>query len=500
MVIADTSKDIALMAHLLRRTGFGSPRSELDGYAKRGYDAVLSDMLNPNDQTRLPDDLIRRYHVDQSELRIFEPGGGNWFFRMITTSDPLREKVALMWHRIFATALSKLNFTKAILDQVEMFREYGMGNFRELLVQISKNPAMILWLDNQDNHKNAINENYGRELLELFSMGATNYSEDDIKEASRAFTGWTIGNADYMVVRMNAASAWPYNRIDWYFEYNPEDHDNGDKTFLGETGNFNGEDIVDIICKQPATARFISRMLYHHFVADEPQVPQWPYVEPGNPEAIKLLMDTYFESNYDIWSMLKVIFTSDFFKDEAVRLARVKSPAELIAGTYLIAGGFEYPEVDGFKADGSGPKLGKQLLNPGFAYESAGGATRMGQMLLSPPSVEGWYGGGDWINTGAMVERVNFASSIIGDINNPGVKAIVEAVKSVSVDGNLSPETFVDICLDQLSIFEVSDVTRQELVDYAGSTGDLVVSDPQSEARILGMLQLIVTSREFQLN
>ena len=186
-----------------------------------------------------------------------------------------REKIALFWHGLFATGYAKLNQARALLNQIDMFREHGMGSFSDLLVNLSKDPAMLMWLDNQDNHKDAINENYGRELLELFSMGAGNYTEHDIKEVSRAFTGWSIGNTDYMVLRMQRDSVWPNNRINWYFEFKPENHDYGEKTFLGDTGCFDGQDIIDIICKQPATARFVSRMLYHHFVADEP-----PHSEP----------------------------------------------------------------------------------------------------------------------------------------------------------------------------------------------------------------------------
>ena len=501
MVIADTKKALSLIAHLLRRAAFGATRDELDEYLARGYDATVEELLNPSAQRRLPDDLIRRYHVDQSELRIYEPGGGNWFFRMVTTTDPLGEKVALMWHRVFATAVSKLTQTKVVMDQVDMFRQYGMGSFRDILLQISKNPAMILWLDNQDNHKGAINENYGRELLELFSMGATNYSEDDIKEASRAFTGWTIANTDYMVLRMQRDAAWPFNRIDWCFEYRPEDHDDGEKTFLGETGNFNGEDIVDIICKQPATARFVARMIYHHFVADELQVPQWPYVAPRDPEAIETLIKAYFESEYNIGHMLRVMFTSDFFKREDVRLARVKSPAEMVAGTYRLVGGFEFPEAEGFKPDGSGPYLGQEVLNPNFSYESAGVSTAMGQYLLSPPSVEGWHGGTDWVNTGAMVERINFASKRFGEMGKPGVRRVVDAVKAAAGNGSLSPESLVDACLEQLCVFDVSDVTRKELADYARKWGNLEFQGPgaeEAEKSVVAMLQLIVTSREYQ--
>ena len=195
----------------------------------------------------MPEDLIRRYHVDQAEARLLDSVGATWMYRLVTTSAPLQEKMVLFWHGLFATSDTKVFQSKSMLSQLDMFRRLGMGDFRTLLVELSKDPAMIFWLDNQDNHNQAINENYGRELLELFSMGVGNYTEDDIKECARAFTGWTIENAEYMALRTNSASIWPYSKIAWQFRYDDDDHDHGVKTFLGETGRFNGEDIVDII-------------------------------------------------------------------------------------------------------------------------------------------------------------------------------------------------------------------------------------------------------------
>ena len=139
---------------------------------------------------------------------------------------------------------------------------------------------MIFWLDNKDNHRDAVNENYGRELLELFAMGVGSYTEDDVRQASRAFTGWTVSDAPYFTRRAERCSVWPYGDIEPQFRYDADDHDDGEKTFLGETGTFDGEEIVDIICKRPATARFIARHLYNFFVADEPQVPAWETVPP----------------------------------------------------------------------------------------------------------------------------------------------------------------------------------------------------------------------------
>ena len=146
-----------------------------------------------------------------------------------------------------------------------MFRRHGLGRFNSLLVELSKDPAMIIWLDNNDNHNGAINENYGRELLELFSMGIGSYTEDDIKECARAFTGWTLGNVEYMAVRATKDSIWPYGRIAWHFGYRSEDHDDGEKTFLGETGRFNGEDIIEIIARNAESARFVCTRLFQFF-------------------------------------------------------------------------------------------------------------------------------------------------------------------------------------------------------------------------------------------
>ena len=241
--------DIGRMAHLLRRAGFGATRAELDEYLEKGYEAAVEELLDPADTQSMPEDLIRRYHVDQAEARLIDSVGATWMYRLVTTSAPLEEKMVLFWHGLFATSDTKVFQEKSMLSQLDMFRRLGLGDFRTLLVELSRDPAMIFWLDNQDNHRQAINENYGRELLELFSMGVGNYTEDDIKECARAFTGWTIENAEYMALRSNSASIWPYSKIAWQFHYDEDDHDDGEKTFLGETGRFNGEDIVDIIVK-----------------------------------------------------------------------------------------------------------------------------------------------------------------------------------------------------------------------------------------------------------
>jgi len=195
MTTVSNKQDLALMAHLLRRAGFGATPAELDRAMDIGYDRTVDELLNPDHDDNIPFDKIRRWRKDYSDLR--GPGGapgGIWMYRLIMTDTPLREKMCLFWHRLFATGHTKLIQGRPVVRQIDMFRKHGMGSFDNILVELSKDPAMIMWLDNQDNHATNINENYGREILELFSMGVGNYTEDDIKETARAFTGWSIVN------------------------------------------------------------------------------------------------------------------------------------------------------------------------------------------------------------------------------------------------------------------------------------------------------------------
>ena len=474
-------RDVELIAHLMRRGGFGASRQALADYAAQGYEAAVEDLLDTDHPDPMPDDVIRRYHPDQSAMMYPAGSAPAWLYRMISTRSPLEEKVTLLWHGIFATGYPKITQGKVLSDQTRMFRHHGLGSFRKLLVELSKDPAMIVWLDNHENHDGAINENYGRELLELFSMGVGSYTEQDIKECARAFTGWTLGNTDYMAMRGLRDSIWPYGRIDWHFEYRPEDHDDGEKEFLGERGNLNGEDIIEIICRQPATARFIARHLYHFFVADEPPVPSWPYEPPRDPEAIEILSRAYFDHGYDIGSVLRVLFNSDFFKSESCWYEKVKSPAELVVGTLRLAGGFERP----------GREIEDRWKQMGF----------MGQDLHNPPSVEGWHQGVEWIDTGALVERTNFASELLGDLSRPRNADVLDELTSDN-GGAVSPERVVDTCLDHLGALTVDESTRAGLVSFAAQGDEIRLGpaglDRDARKRIGEVLQMAAGSPEFQ--
>ena len=341
-------------------------------------------------------------------------------------------------------------------------------------MELSKDPAMLLWLDNNDNHKEAINENYGRELLELFSMGIGNYTEEDVKEGSRAFTGWTLGNAEYMATRAGKDSIWPYGRIAWHFEFRDQDHDDGEKTFLGETGRFNGEEIIDIIVRQEATARFVCTRLFQFFAADE--------VDDKGSSTVDEMMQSYFDSGYEIRSVLRTLFNSDYFKSKEARFARVKGPVELMVGAIRLAGSYQTPTL-GIE------KVTNQTLF-------------MGQGLLQPPSVEGWHEGSEWIDSGSLVERVNFVAQEMGNVNRPGVRDIIDRLASGD-GGVLTPEDLVDRCLDLMGPIDVADTTRATLVGYARRQGDLHLREHQTgdeaEQRVGNMLRLVAATREYQL-
>jgi uncharacterized protein (DUF1800 family) len=453
------SKEIALMAHLMRRAGFSARREELEKYVDQGYEATVEWLLNPQEDNGVDEDIVDRYYIDIDDRRNSDPTNAWWLYRMINTANPLEEKMSLFWHGLFATAYEKIQNGRAVASQIDLFHQHCLGDFRTILVKLSRDPAMIIWLDNDTNHKGTPNENYGRELLELFSMGVGNYSEDDVKECARAFSGWTVAN-------FNARYPWGPYPMD--FEYRPDDHDDGEKAFLGEQGRFNGEDIIDIIVRQPATGRFVADRLYNFFVSDD----------PAPADAIETLSNAYFESNYDIRSVMRVLLNSDFFKNAIY--AKVRSPAEVVASVLRLVGDFQEPRPG--------------LLET--TYESK----YMGQELLNPPTVEGWHTGREWIDSGSLVGRVNFSADQVGDISQPGVRDIIDRLASQGT--SMTPEELVDGCLELIGPLEVEEKTRTSLLGKASATGELRLDTESGKQdfarRVAEMLQLIVATREFQ--
>ncbi|MCH2319429.1 MAG: DUF1800 domain-containing protein [SAR202 cluster bacterium] len=463
MVLTKADTKIDMMAHLMRRAGFGASREELESRSLLGYEETVEELLAPSLQ-----DPVDRYQFLRYYPMWWKPGtmGGlgqaEWVWTMISTKAPLQEKMCLFYHNIFATGVAKVDHYDEIQDMIDMFRDKGLGKYKEILMEVAKSPAMIYWLDNNENHADSVNENWGRELLELFTMGVGNYTETDVRECSRAFTGWTL---EHKLPRFHMG------RWDWEFKFIPEDHDYTDKEFLGHTGNFDGEEIIDIILSKPATAQFIARHLYSFFVADEPQVPAWSVTPPNDPKAVDFLAEALMASDYHMGTVLQKLFTSDFFKEQ--RFSRVKNPTEVVISTLRLVGGTNRPSPETLDWTGQ------------IAY--------MGQDLLNPPSVEGWHNGIEWINSGTLMKRTNFVSELISDTERPGVRNIIDRIKLAGSN----PINIIDACLDIMGPMEVSDQTRRELIDHSEKQGDFDWNS-DGEEKLIEVLQLLVATREYQ--
>ena len=462
------ANDHDLYAHLMRRAGFGARLEELDVLASRPYEDVVDDLLHPE---RFPDvevDVIERFYSTGNAGY-----GPLWWYRMLNSPRQLEEKMTLFWHHIFATGQFKSAHNPSSQAQIDMFRRLGMTNVRTLLIELSKDPAMIFWLDNNENLKDEPNENYGRELLELFSMGVGNYTEEDVKAAAYAFTGWTL-----QTPIPGAGSR--YGGYHSRFVFTEREHDYSNKEFLGEMGEWDGEDIVDIIVKQPAAARFISRHLYNYFVADEPPVSSWNETPPKDPHAIDMLAEAYLTSNGDIRTILRVLFNSEFFKE--ARYLRVKTPLELVTAVVKLTGEFQDVQI-------GLPRI-------------SGATGSMGQSLMNPLTVEGWPFGAGWIDGGTLNERVNFAVDEIDDSHKPGIQIVIDRLESIGRP--LPPTEFVGECVRMVRPAPLSKESILGLLHFAEQGGDLDLHNTSqretNEFRVLRMLQLIVSTREYQLN
>ncbi len=304
-----------------------------------------------------------------------------WGERMLTTRRPLEEKLTLFWHGHFATGAGKVRDARMMQRQNEMLRAGAAGSFRDLLVGILTDPAMLVYLDNGENRKDHPNENFGRELLELFTMGVGNYTEQDIREASRAFTGWTNDALE--------------------FRFDAETHDFAEKTFLGRTGAFDGEDIIDIILDAPVTAEFIAGKLYRFLVREE--------IDAATRTALGA---AFREAGYELRPLLRRVFLSKDFYSSASYATQVKSPVQLVVSTYRKLGLTRLPTI------------------PDFNRLTAG----LGQTLFNPPNVAGWAGGRTWITPALLLERGNLFRGVLfpdrdgfwaPDRNVPGIYARV---------------------------------------------------------------------------
>tara|TARA_B100001029_G_scaffold174255_1_gene174144 strand:+ start:100 stop:1467 length:1368 start_codon:yes stop_codon:yes gene_type:complete len=445
----------SLIAHLMRRAGFGCNFDQIEELSLLDYDDIVDQLLNPDFSLPEDQDLLERYFIASVEARTARHADPQWTWRLAKSKKQLEEKISLFWHGLLAVGGIKLDHGLAMLEEIDLFRKHGLDKFKTLLLKISQDPGMMYWLDNQNSHKGAPNENYGRELLELFSMGIDEngdgaYSENDVKSAAKAFTGWA-----------SKPTPPPFflGPFPMEFNFDENDHDNSEKEFLGEKGNFNGEDIVELVSKHPSTAKFICMRLYLYFVSEE-----------ENWDEINKLSDVYLTSDGDIKKVLENLFKSDHFKSREIMFKKVKSPSDLVFGVTRLVDRFEIPELD--------------------SAELATNTLLMGQFLLNPPSVEGWHEGEEWIDSGSLIERINYASDEISNKSSKGVKRIIEIIKSKKIG---SDEEFINVCLEALGYIELSDRSYKIISEHLK-----INNYENNEDKITDILRIIVSTPDFQ--
>ncbi|MBV8751136.1 MAG: DUF1800 domain-containing protein [Candidatus Eremiobacteraeota bacterium] len=344
-------------AHLLRRAGFGGSDADVAHLASLGMGGAVDSLLHPT----TPDVDFPAYPPSDKlyDIKVSHPVAQYWWLdRMLRTQHPLVEKMTLFWHNHFATSINKVP-AQYMCGMINLFRDQGLGRFPVLLSSVTRDPAMLIWLDNRYNAKAHPNENYAREVMELFALGLGNYTEDDIKEAARAFTGWSIDAHQQAV-------------------FIPARHDDGQKTVLGHTGPLNADDVIAIIVSQPVHQRFLAHKLLEFFVYSDPE-----------DELIESVAQVYALSGFDVAKTVGTILRSNVFYSTRAYRAIPKSPIELVIGTLRY--------------------LGAQTVPAYTTYKLA----QMGQEPMNPPSVKGWDGGPTWINTTTLLARFNFINGLI---------------------------------------------------------------------------------------
>ena len=467
-------------AHLLRRAGFGADPVTVKAAAAAGLAATTDALLHPE---RTPDMLDDAAFIQRLAALLPEPKNGGlpmqavrmwWAHRMVNSPRPLEERMTLFWHGHFTSKDGNAR-GELLLRQNQLFRTHALGNFRTLTLAVSQDPEMLRYLNGNQNYKGHPNENYGRELMELFTCGIGHYTEDDVKAAARAFSGWNLRGNN--------------------FRFNPAQHDNTLKTFMGKTGNWNGDDIVDILVAHPATANRLCTQLFTQFAYPNPE-----------PAVMDALVKTYYASGYDIRSVMSLILHSAAFYSPKARFAVIKTPAQYVAGSVRLLGMAEALELPPAEITPANDMAANPAAPPAVTPQAgrrraigrrigvlAGLPTAMrsmGQDLFAPPTVKGWDGGEAWINTSTLLARVSFADQVSRSRYLLGGEP--PRLTAYLRQNNLTPEAFVHLLAERLGPLPLSATTRQTLVAYVNGPGVL-------EDRLRGVLPLLMATPEYQV-
>ena len=477
------------LEHLLRRAGFGASEEEVSEYTRLGllgFTSAAARLLNYQAAPDDVDDYIGRPgYVGVTARGGFAPAAvindarQRWLFRMVHTRRPLQEKMTLFWHNHFATAYVKIageaGATEAarmlaakpsedpggVKGQLELLREHALGNFRELLIAIAQDPAMLYWLDGRTNTRARPQENFARELMELFTMGVGTFSESDVYAGARVFTGWNLARA----------GAGPAARA--VFNYNAAQHDTAPKEFSfpiyrdggrtiparsGAAGMQDGLDLIDAVAFHPLTGPRLARKLYAFFVND---------VDPPDEALVAQVSRAYYTTGGDIEPMVRRLLLSSQFRDPANYFKRYSWPVEFVVRTL------------------------KEVGWSGFSVNDAlGPLINMGQQLLEPPDVNGWELGRGWFSSGAMLARMNFAAQIAAN-QRFNLRDTLRGTVS-------TPDDVVGAVLDRLTPSEYSGEGYRALLDYAHAGPAWNGSDAQLATKAAGIVHLIVGSGDYQ--
>jgi uncharacterized protein (DUF1800 family) len=422
-------------AHLLRRAGFGGTSSEVSAALRDGLAVAVDRLVDFEGIDNSA--LDARLNAAALDLDTTQGIIRWWLIRMLYSARPLEERLTFFWHDHFATAISKVNDRALMLQQNQTLRTMALGNFEEMLVAISKDPAMLIWLDNARSRKEHPNENYGRELLELFALGIGHYSEVDVMSAAKAFTGWSLDRTRKFVF------------IDQF-------HDHTQKDFLGRVGDWNGDDVIRIICEEYASAQLVARKLFEYLA-----------YENAEQSVVDRFADIYVDSGNEIRPLVRAILKSDEMYSARALWTKVKSPVD-----YLVI---------------STRQLG---IVRDMTRGMGGVLTAQGQTPFNPPDVAGWGSGLEWINSGTLLSRTNFANTL---------SETFDAVAFTAGESLTTPSSIVDFYLRRLGPIELSTEARARLAAYIAPNGTLP-SGNQLLVKQRGLVQLILSLPEWQMN
>ncbi|MDB4897631.1 MAG: hypothetical protein JWN15_3893 [Firmicutes bacterium] len=420
------------ISHLFRRAGFGAAPAEVAAWTAKGLAAAVDALLTaPAGPESVPVPSYFKPAYDPDKL---VDAQAYWLHRMVTTRYPLVEKMVLFWHGHFATGAQKGNKPPDMQQQNDLFRRHAIGSFPALLRAVGKGAAMLNWLDGARSSRKAPNENYAREVQELFTTGPGPYTEQDVNAAARAFTGWRV------------------DRITGAVQFEPKAWDPGPKTFLGHTGNFGLDEVSDILSSRPETAKFLATKLWRFFASPLP-----------DSATVQVMADTYIASKGEIRPVLRTLFLSDAFYADAVIGAQIKSPPEFIAGALRLTG---------------------LPASRATAYM----CTKIGQVLYNPPNVAGWPGGAAWLGASTLLSRWNLGEAVKLGLGQKPQPALL-----LQLD---TPAAFVDGYLALLCVPPVTDTTRAALLKLVGDRLPTAPKDRWELAR--GLIRTIIATPEYQ--